>query len=91
MVEGTRKEDEPRLEFDSAGQAIAYTQLDQARVLALQHTGDNGDFYGRPYRDLFNLMYKGRPHQQDGITGVFGVPRFVFVSRFSAASPSRIV
>ena len=79
MVEGTRKEDEPKLEFDSAGQAIAYTSLDQARVLALQHTGDNRDFYGRPYRDLFNLMYKGRSRQQEGITGVSGVSGFVFV------------
>jgi len=47
MVEDNGKEDEPKLEFDSAGQAIGYISLDQARVLALQHARDNRDFYGR--------------------------------------------
>ena len=40
--------------------------------------GDNRHFYGRHYRDLFNLMYKERPHQQEGITGVCGLSGFVF-------------
>ena len=44
MVEDQDKQDEPKLEFDSAGQAIAYISLDQARVLALQHARDNRDF-----------------------------------------------
>ena len=91
MAEDNGKEDEPKLEFDSAGQAIAYISLDQARVLAPQRARDNRDFYGRTCRDLFNPMYKERSHQQEGITGVCGVSRFVFVYRFSAASPSRIV
>ena len=47
MVEDSDKEDEVKLEFDSAGQAIAYISLDQARVLALQHARDNREFYGR--------------------------------------------
>ena len=41
MVEDNGKEDEPKLEFDSGGQAIAYISLDQARVLALRHARDN--------------------------------------------------
>jgi len=49
MVEDEGKEDEPKLEFDSAGQAIAYISLDQARVLALRHARDNRDLYRRGY------------------------------------------
>ena len=30
MVEDTDKRDEPKLEFDSAGQAVAYISVDQA-------------------------------------------------------------
>ena len=41
MVEDEGKKDEPKVEFDSAGQAIADISLDQARVLALQHARDN--------------------------------------------------
>ena len=44
MVEGQDKQDEPKLEFDSAGQAIAHLSLDQARVLALSHARDNREF-----------------------------------------------
>ncbi len=40
--------DEPELKFDSAGQAIAYISLDQARVLLLRHARDNRDFHERP-------------------------------------------
>ena len=50
MPEDEDQKDEPKLEFDSAGQAIAYISLDQARVLALQHARDNREFYGRRYR-----------------------------------------
>ena len=53
--------------------ACSYNRTDS------QHTCDNRDFYGRPYRDLFNLMYKGRSRQQEGITGVSGVSGFVLV------------
>ena len=52
--------------------------------------GDNRHFYGRYYRDLFNLIYQERSHHQEGITGACGVSRLVFVWRFLAASPSRI-
>ena len=47
MSEDDGKQDETKLEFDSAGEAVAYISLDQARVLALQHARDNRDFYGR--------------------------------------------
>ena len=49
MVEDEGKNDEKKFEFDSAGQAIAYISLDQARVLAMEHARDNRDFYGRGY------------------------------------------
>ena len=54
MAEEQDKRDDEKLEFDSAGQAVAYISLDQARVLALQHARDNREFYGRRYaqRDL---------------------------------------
>jgi hypothetical protein len=47
MVEDGGMQDETKLDFDSAGEAVAYISLDQARVLALQHARDNRDFYGR--------------------------------------------
>ena len=47
MVEDSDNQDEPKLEFDSAGQAVAYSSLDQTRVLALRHARDSRDFYGR--------------------------------------------
>ena len=49
MAEDVGKEDEPKLQFDSAGEAAAYISLDQARVLALQHARDNTEFYGSRY------------------------------------------
>jgi len=49
MVDDNANEAGPKLEFDSAGQAIAYISLDQARVLALRHARDNREFYGRGY------------------------------------------
>lgn len=39
--------EEPKIDFNSAGEAVAYISLDQARVLALQHARDNRDVYGR--------------------------------------------
>ena len=47
MVEHGGEQDESKLDFDSAGEAVAYISLEQARVLALQHARDNRDFYGR--------------------------------------------
>ena len=47
MVEDSDNQDEPKLEFDSVGQAFAYISLDQTRVLALRHARDSLDFYGR--------------------------------------------
>ena len=41
MAEEQDKKDDEKIEFDSAGQAVAYISLDQARVLALQHARDN--------------------------------------------------
>ena len=49
MAEEQDKKDDEKLEFDSAGQAIGYISLDQARVLAMEHARDNRDFYGRRY------------------------------------------
>jgi tetratricopeptide (TPR) repeat protein len=47
MTEEGGEQEETKLELDSAGEAVAYISLDQARVLALQHARDNRDFYGR--------------------------------------------
>ena len=47
MAEEQDKKDDEKLEFDSAGQPVAYISLDQARVLALQYASDNREFYGR--------------------------------------------
>ena len=47
MAEDADKQEENKLDFDLAGEAVAYISLDQARVLALQHARDNRDFYGR--------------------------------------------
>jgi hypothetical protein len=46
MAEEAGKKEEEKFEFDSAGQAVAYISLDQARVLVLQHARDNREFYG---------------------------------------------
>ena len=47
MAEDADRQEENKLDFDLAGEAVAYISLDQARVLALQHARDNRDFYGR--------------------------------------------
>ena len=54
MGEDWGSKEEGKLDFDSAGQAIGYISLDQARVVALRHARDNRGFYGRRYaqRDL---------------------------------------
>ena len=33
-------------QFDSAGEALGYISLEQARVLAVRHARENTDFYG---------------------------------------------
>jgi hypothetical protein len=47
MAEEEGKKEEEKFEFDSAGQAVAYISLDQARVLEVQHARDNREFYER--------------------------------------------
>ena len=47
MAEDQDKQDDEKLDFDSAGQALGYISLDQARVLALQHARDYREIYGR--------------------------------------------
>ena len=84
MVEDNGKEDEPKLEFDSAGQAVAYISLDQARVLALRHARDNREFYGRGYErrelvwqelsaeeseDYFRIQLSYRPETRAAVNG----------------------
>ena len=41
MAEDQSKQDEEKIEFDSAGQALGYISLDQTRVLALRHARNN--------------------------------------------------
>ena len=50
MADDKSKQDEDKVEFDSAGEAVGYISLDQARVLAIEHARDNRNFYGRRYR-----------------------------------------
>ena len=50
MVEDDdKKEDEEKVEFDSAGEVMGYISLDQARVLAIEHARENTDVYARLY------------------------------------------
>ena len=48
MVEDKDKKEDS---FDSAGEAIEYISLDQARILAMRHARENTDPYGRRYRN----------------------------------------
>jgi len=70
MAEDQGKQDEPKLEFDSAGQAIAYISPDQARALAFQLLATTWGFYGCPYTVLCSILCI---HQQQGVTGVSGL------------------
>ena len=47
MAEQEDGKQEDKFDFDSAGEALGYISLDQARVLALQHARDNREIYGR--------------------------------------------
>jgi hypothetical protein len=51
MVEDQDKPDKKEDTFDSAGEAIEYLSMDQARVLAIRHARENTDFYPRRYRN----------------------------------------
>lgn len=51
MVEGEGKRAEEKVEFTPEGETLGYISLDQARVLALQHSRDNREIYGR-YAEL---------------------------------------
>ena len=52
MVDEEGKKEDEKLEFDSAGEALGYISLDQARLLAIQHARDHTEFYGRRYGRL---------------------------------------
>ena len=53
MVEQEGGKQGDKFDFNSAGEALGYISLDQARILALQHARDNREFYGRyAQRDL---------------------------------------
>ena len=49
MVEQKGDKEEEKFDFDSAGEALGYISLDQARVMALRHARDHQDFYGAGY------------------------------------------
>ena len=51
MVEDQDKPDKKEDTFDSAGEAIEYLSMDQARVLAIRHARENTEFYSRRYRN----------------------------------------
>ena len=52
MVDEEGNKEDEKLEFDSAGEALGYISLDQARLLAIQHARDHTEFYGRRYGRL---------------------------------------
>ena len=89
MAEARDNKEEGKLDFDSAGQAIGYISLDQARVVALRHARDNRDFYGRRYsrgdliwevvsaeetEDYYEIKLSYRPAR--GFRGPPGVEQF---------------
>ena len=55
MAEDQGEKEEQKFEFDSAGEAVGYISLEQARVLAIRHARDNTDFYGPAYSGV-NLV-----------------------------------
>ena len=55
MAEDQGEKEEQKFEFDSAGEAVGYITLEQARVLAIRHARDNTDFYGPAYSGV-NLV-----------------------------------
>ena len=43
---------EEKFDFTDTGEVLEYISLEQARVLALEHARDHGDFYGPAYSDV---------------------------------------
>ena len=88
MAEEQDKKDDGKLEFDSAGQPLAYISLDQARVLAMRTARENTDFYGRyaarelvwhelsaeESEDYYRIQLSYRPSR--GFRGQPGVEQF---------------
>ena len=52
MAEDQGKKEEEKFEFDSAGEALGYISLDQARVLAMRTAGEAPGEYGRRFRNV---------------------------------------
>ena len=62
MVEQEGKKEEEKFEFDSAGEALGYISLEQARLVAMQAARENPGNYGRPLagtRMVFQLVEEG--------------------------------
>ena len=52
MAEDQGKKEEEKFEFDSAGQALGYISLDQARILAMRTAREAPGDYGRRFRNV---------------------------------------
>ena len=83
MAKQEGKKEEEKFELDSAGQALGYISSDQARVLAMEHSRDNRDFYGRRwlFRWLRRLAFTG------AVAGWMGL--IFYLSSLSQAEASR--
>ncbi len=52
MAEDQGEKEEQKFEFDSAGEALGYISLDQARVLAMRTAREDPGAYGRRFRNV---------------------------------------
>jgi len=52
MADDNGKNEQEKFDFDSAGQAVGYISLDQARVLAMRTARDTPGEYGRRFTDV---------------------------------------
>ena len=52
MAEDQGKKEEEKFEFDSAGEALGYISLDQARILAMRTAREAPGEYGRRFRNV---------------------------------------
>ena len=52
MAEDQGKKEEEKFEFDSAGEALGYISLDQARILAMRTAREAPGAYGRRFRNV---------------------------------------
>ena len=52
MADDQGEKEEQKFEFDSAGEALGYISLDQARVLAMQTAREAPGAYGRRFRNV---------------------------------------